>query len=251
MRDESLSNFINQHRLPETFRAVATEHYLPVAEWLVERHDNWHDNGQAMLLGINGAQGTGKSTFADFLALLLGEQHRRRVAVLSLDDFYLTHDERLQLAERVHPLLATRGVPGTHDVAMLQKCIDRLRSLRTGQSASLPRFDKSTVDRADPSGWPLIEGPVDLNILEGWCVASIPEHDDSLDDAINELEREQDADACWRRYVNERLASDYSDVFEQIDALIFMQAPSFSAVVRWRTENENHGVEAAMPTGLR
>ncbi|MDX1507455.1 MAG: kinase [Woeseiaceae bacterium] len=234
MRDDSLTAFIEKHRLPGAFRIAAREHFEPLAEWLAGRHEPGH----AMLSGINGAQGTGKSTLADFLALFLAEAHRWRVAVISIDDFYLTRDERQALADRIHPLLATRGVPGTHDVAMMRDCIERLRTLRTGQTASLPRFDKAADDRADPSGWPIVEGPIDLVILEGWCVGSMPQPESALSEPVNDLERNEDPDGTWRRYVNDRLASDYAPVFESIDALVALVAPDFESILRWRIEQE-------------
>ena len=244
MPDDVLTSFIEKHRLPDSFRRVAEEHYVPIANWLVTRHEV----GQAMLLGINGAQGTGKSTLADFLALELREQHRWRVAVLSIDDFYLTHDERRELAAQVHPLLATRGVPGTHDVEMMSECIERLQTLRTGHTASLPRFDKSSDDRADPSQWPIVEGPIDVIILEGWCVGSMPQADDELIEPVNGLERDEDPEGTWRRHVNEWLASNYQPVFEKLDALVFLEAPGFDAILRWRTEQE-HRLRQTSPEG--
>src|SRR6185437_8649015 len=70
-----------------------------------------------LVLGLCGAQGSGKSILARSLADRFASRGRR-VAVLSLDDLYLTKAERSRLAQEVHPLLGTRGVPGTHDVAL-------------------------------------------------------------------------------------------------------------------------------------
>src|SRR4051812_33755031 len=70
------------------------------------------------ILGISGLQGSGKST----LATELIDAARRRgwsAVSLSLDDVYLTRAERESLARAVHPLLRTRGVPGTHDLTLL------------------------------------------------------------------------------------------------------------------------------------
>jgi len=191
------------------------------------------------LLGINGAQGTGKSTLAAYLALALRESDGGTVALLSIDDFYLTKAERQRLSRQVHPLLAVRGVPGTHDVPRLRDCLDRLRELQSGEHCTLPRFDKSTDDRADPAAWPEVEGPVDLIILEGWCVGSVAESGAALDAPVNALERDRDPDGRWRRYVNERLQGDYADIFAELDALVVLQAPGLDAIVRWRIEQEH------------
>ena len=234
MKPEQLDRFIATQRLPGSFRGTVTESYAPLADWIAGRR--WA--ARPAILGINGAQGTGKSTLAAFLDVALTADHAWNVAVLSIDDFYLTKAERRMLAAEVHPLLATRGVPGTHDVAVLQDCLASLRNLRHGESSQLPRFDKAADDRADESAWPVATGPLDLVVLEGWCVGSVAQTAADLVEPVNELERLRDPDGAWRRYVNERLAGDYQAVFSGLDALVFLQAPGFDAIYRWRLEQE-------------
>ena len=234
------SDFIERHRLPPAFKEIIQRHYSPLSEWLVGRHRA----GPAMLLGINGAQGTGKSTLAEFLKEALESFHAWQVAVLSIDDFYLTKSERDALAESLHPLLATRGVPGTHDVSMMQRYLASLRALEAGAVMRVPRFDKASDDRADETTWPIVTGPVNLVILEGWCVGSEAEPASSLAGPVNELESSRDPDGAWRRYVNQRLASDYAALFAKLDALVFLQAPGFDAIYRWRLEQEHKLVES-------
>ena len=191
-----------------------------------------------LFLGINGAQGTGKSTLADFLDMACQALFDWRSAVLSIDDFYLTRAERGALAEAVHPLFATRGVPGTHDVAMLRETLDRLLALGDGQTFALPTFDKASDDRAGLTTWRSVEGPLDLIILEGWCVGSTAQTPEALEKPINDLERVHDAEATWRTAANTALSRDYEPLFDQLDALVFLAAPSFDAIYRWRLEQE-------------
>jgi len=230
----TLDRFIAEHRLPDSFRNTATKCYEPLAAWLCRRLAR----RTPFLLGVNGAQGTGKSTLAAYLALALGESGHRNIAILSIDDVYLTKSERRQLSETVHPLLATRGVPGTHDIPLLTDCLSTLRNLEPGENCRLPRFDKAADDRAGEASWPTVPGPVDLVILEGWCVGSIAEPDAGLEVPVNELEADKDADGSWRRYINERLRTDYAAVFAELDALVFLQAPDFESILRWRVEQE-------------
>jgi D-glycerate 3-kinase len=184
------------------------------------------------VLGISGGQGAGKSTLAGLLVAASGALGRRALA-LSLDDFYLTRAEREDLGREVHPLLRTRGVPGTHDVALAVATIDRLRR---GERAEVPGFDKSIDDRALESR--TIQGPLDLIIFEGWCVGAAAEPEVRLRSPINELERAEDPDGVWRRYVNGMLETDYPPLWHRIDRLLYLKVPDLEAVIRWRTEQE-------------
>jgi len=234
LSDRQISEFMARHRLPDPFRDLIARHYSPLASWLIATHRS----GEVLFVGINGAQGTGKSTLADYLRLALESGAGWRVAVLSIDDFYLTKVERQRLAEKIHPLLATRGVPGTHDMPMLASTIEQLRTLAATESLAIPRFDKAIDDRADIDSWPIVSGPIDLILLEGWCVGTMNQRDDELTQPINLLEEHEDASGTWRHFVNTQLTQAYADLFAQLDALIFLQAPGFGAICRWRTEQE-------------
>ncbi|MGI9271220.1 MAG: hypothetical protein ACR2QT_05555 [Woeseiaceae bacterium] len=231
------AGFRDKHKLPESFARTEAEFYEPLARW-VERRLSGREGSEPFVLGINGAQGTGKSTLADYIREYLREAHGRRTAVLSIDDLYLTRAQRHALSKDVHPLLATRGVPGTHDVELGLSVIQSLKRLGQGQSLRVPRFDKASDDRSAESEWSLVSGPVDLIILEGWCVDSQPQTDDELLIAVNDLEKYEDPKGIWRRYVNQQLADVYPPLFELIDALVFMAVPDFDCVLRWRTEQE-------------
>jgi D-glycerate 3-kinase len=156
--------------------------------------------------------------------------------MLSLDDFYLPLSEREELACTVHPLLKTRGVPGTHD---LDLALQVLAGLRRKGIVSLPSFDKACDDRRPPSEWARARGPVDVILFEGWCVGALPQPEESLALPLNSLESEEDANGTWRHYVNHALAEAYQPLFRQIDFLILLAAPSFDIVYQWRLEQEN------------
>ncbi len=192
------------------------------------------DAGRPVLIGLSGAQGSGKSTTA---ARLAGKLAARGLAtqVCSIDDFYLTKAERADLARTRHPLLATRGVPGTHDVALMDATVS---ALLAGETVRVPSFDKATDDRRSAAEWELVERPVDLVLLEGWCVGARPQPDGMLAEPVNELERAEDAGGDWRRAVNAALASEYRTFFGRIDLSILLRAPSFAVVEGWRSEQE-------------
>jgi D-glycerate 3-kinase len=191
--------------------------------------------GECLTVGLCGAQGSGKSTLTPVLKRLL-EERGLMVAMLSLDDFYLPLSAREALARIVHPLLKTRGVPGTHDVDLALQVIAGLR--REG-TVSLPAFDKACDDRRPPSEWPRARAPVDVILFEGWCVGALPQPQECLSLALNSLEREEDTNGIWRRHVNHMLAEAYQSLFRDIGFLILLAAPSFDVVYQWRLEQEN------------
>ena len=191
---------------------------------------NWlKDAEQPFVLGVCGAQGSGKSTLSEGLAERLAGEGVT-VALLSLDDLYLAPEAR---PVSVSPLFATRGVPGTHDVTLGERVF---ASLKAGQPTRLPRFDKAN-DRPFPeSDWPEITAP-DVIIFEGWCVGAKAQSDAELTEPANTLEQEDDG--AWRRAVNEALKGPYANLFSHIDRLILLASPGFEIVRDWRIEQEN------------
>lgn len=192
--------------------------------------------GAVRIVGVCGTQASGKTTLC---AQLVEAARARgvRALTLALDDFYLTRGERRALARRVHPLLATRGVPGTHDALRLGRTLDALRRGRIA-GLRLPRFDKGRDTRVAPSRERRLRAAPELVLVEGWCVGVPPQAPTALAHAVNALEREEDADGRWRAWVNARLARDYVPVWKRFDALLLLAAPSFEVVRRWRGEPE-------------
>lgn len=234
MTEDKLNSFLRSEQLPDTFRVTVDQYFVPLAHWL---YGQWARGG-ARVIGINGAQGTGKSTLSALLKMLLEEMYGCRVAVLSLDDLYLPRIARQALAQSVHPLLQTRGVPGTHDTRMGIDLINRLRQLESGKTISLPRFDKALDERKPCIDWELFAAPADLVIFEGWCVGSTPMPDNELAYPINSLEIEEDQVGVWRNYINLQLKTCYRSLFACLDLLIMLKAPDFDCIRRWRLEQE-------------
>lgn len=191
----------------------------------------------ARVYAIGGLQGSGKSTLAAQIAAL-ARMRGLRVATLSLDDVYFGRRERRRLARDAHPLLATRGPPGTHEIAL---AIETLDALRAGATVRLPRFDKLADRRLPPSRWPTCRA-ADLVLFDGWCLKVPPETGAALARPLNALERDEDPDGAWRRYCNDALGREYPALWSRLDRLLWLQAPGFEPVLRWRREQERRAM---------
>lgn len=229
MRIAGLAGVVPSEAVRRCYRhldAEAPDDYRQLAALLV---DDWCRRGVATA-GIGGGQGVGKSTLGRLITEA-GTVFGTRVEVLSIDDFYLTKEERLRLAETVHPLLATRGPPGTHAVERLR---DAMAALRQPGLVEVPCFDKGKDTR---SGFARIDGGVDVVVLEGWCVGA-PVAGLPIDEPINALEREHDGDGRWRRHVEAVLAGPYAKLNDDLETLVFLKVPGLAAVRRWRLQQE-------------
>ncbi|WP_189439421.1 kinase [Rhodanobacter panaciterrae] len=188
------------------------------------------------ILGLSGLQGSGKSTLARVMKIQ-AEARGWATEVLSLDDFYYARSDREALARDVHPLLRSRGVPGTHEIELLLSVLAALPHASDKLPVTHPRFDKGRDTRFSPSRWPRITRPPKLVIVEGWALGIRPQLQAALSKPVNELERKEDQDGSWRHWVNKQLRG-YQPLWRKFDALIVLQAPGWDIVRRWRGEQE-------------
>lgn len=223
--------FARQEGLEPDFADLAERLHRPLAAQIAA----WTATARRpLVVGICGPQGCGKSTLSALVARLLAARGLK-VAVLSIDDLYRPRAERARLAREVHPLLATRGVPGTHDPDLGLAVLD---ALARPEVVALPRFDKAADDRAPPADWPRFPGPADVVLLEGWCVGARAQPAEALAAPVNALERDEDQDGVWRAFANAALAGSYARLFARLDRLVLMTAPDFAAVRTWRGQQE-------------
>ncbi|ARN73757.1 hypothetical protein [Oceanicoccus sagamiensis] len=228
--DTVISELINQQQLPAQYRTLVTEYILPLSAQLARRQQQ-----RPLVIGVNGGQGSGKSTLCLFLNAILEQQYQKNTVVLSLDDFYLARADRQWLAENVHPLLKTRGVPGTHDIPLAQHTFSQLLA---GKPVSLPAFNKASDDPVPEQQWHYQQQPADIILLEGWCVGAIPQPQSALSNPINDLEENEDADGRWRSYINNCLDHGYRQWFSSLDYLVMLSVPDMVAVKQWRQLQE-------------
>jgi D-glycerate 3-kinase len=226
-----IDDFLAEERLPASFRLTLERVCLPLADFGQARRE---ELGGTAVIGLCGAQGSGKSTAAAAAVRLLEGRGLSAVSV-SLDDFYLPRAARERLARDVHPLFATRGPPGTHDTGLACTVLDQLRL--PGQVA-LPTFDKAADEPRPRSEWREFAAPADIAFIEGWCVGAAPQPVASLLQPTNTLEAVNDPDARWRLHVNAQLTGPYRSLFGRLDGLALLQAPNFEVVLGWRREQE-------------
>ena len=206
---------------------------IPACFWLANRVNKKN----TMIIGLAGGQGTGKTTISSLIKIILEKYFKLIVFKISIDDFYKTRKDRMILAKKVHPLLMTRGVPGTHDVDLILSFFRKVSKKRFSHLL-LPKFDKSIDDREKRDKWYKIKKKPNIVILEGWCVGSSPQKIKNLKKPINAIERDNDQKLKWRKYVNNHLNKKYKSLYKMIDCLLYLKAENFNLLRRWRLKQE-------------
>ena len=209
--------------------------YIPISFWIENKYKK---KGKTLILGFSGGQGSGKTTIAKILKIILKKFFKRKIYISSIDDFYKTLRDRSKMAHNIHPLFKTRGVPGTHDINLIKKFFYFLKKNKF-LKIKLPKFDKSQDNRLKEKYWFNIKERPEIVILEGWCVGAQPQSNFLIKKPINSLEKYEDKDLTWRKYVNKKLKKEYKKIFLMIDYYIFMKIPNFKMVFKWRLLQEN------------
>ncbi len=209
-----------------------TRLYLPIYEWCLERV------GKAgpVFIGINGPQGAGKSTLTRTLCELFEHEGLRAVTV-SVDDFYLTHEEqrRLAIESSENPYLQSRGYPGTHDVELGTQVLRELK----GQDGTvlIPQYDKSQFagkgDRLPRDLWRKVELPLEIVFFEGWMLGFRAREESVFTDP-------------HLVDINRRLRA-YEQWWAQLDALIQLKPKDYRFVIDWRVEAEERMKASGKP----
>ena len=225
-QETSTEKFSNKDKMLKSF-------LIPVCFWISKKVNN----KQPYFVGLAGGQGTGKTTISSLLEIILRKYFKLNVFKISIDDFYRTRKERFNLSKKVHPLLMTRGVPGTHDIKIM---LDFFRKSKTKKfkSFKLPKFNKAIDDRCKKNQWYTIKKRPDVVIFEGWCVGARAEKNSTIKKSINSLEKANDAQLIWRNYVNKQLKTKYKKLYDQLDCLVYLKAKNFSLLQKWRLIQE-------------
>ena len=208
------------------------KYLIPVSFWISKKCKT-----TPYFIGLAGGQGTGKTTISSILRIILTKYFKLNVFKISIDDFYKTRKDRLYLSKKIHPMLLTRGVPGTHDINIMIKFFQNLKK-KNFKKIKLPTFDKSIDDRRSKKNWFIINKRPDVIILEGWCVGARSENNKSLIKTVNSLEKTSDQNMIWRKFVNNNLKRSYKNIFSRLNCLIYLKAKNFKLLQQWRFKQE-------------
>ena len=206
---------------------------IPLCFWISKKADK----KRPYFVGLAGGQGTGKTTISSLIKIILTKYFKLKVFRISIDDFYKTRKERINLSKRVHPMLLTRGVPGTHDIKMMLNFFKKVKSKKF-KRLKLPTFNKAIDERFKKKYWYNLNNKPDVIIFEGWCVGAKSEKNNSLKKTINSIEKASDQKQIWRKYVNQQLKSKYKNLYSQLNCLIYLKAKNFSLLQKWRLKQE-------------
>ena len=206
---------------------------IPLCFWISKKINK----KRPYFVGLAGGQGTGKTTISSLIKIILTKYFKLKVFKISIDDFYKTRKERISLSKRIHPMLLTRGVPGTHDINMMLSFFKKIKSKKF-KTLKLPTFNKAIDDRYNKNKWYNIKEKPDVIIFEGWCVGARSEKSSTLKKTINSMEKTKDQKKIWRKYINQQLKSKYKKLYSQLNCLIYLKARNFSLLQKWRLKQE-------------
>jgi D-glycerate 3-kinase len=225
-QETKADRFKNKERMIKSF-------LIPICFWI----SNKTNKKRPYFVGLAGGQGTGKTTISSLIKIILTKYFNLKVFRISIDDFYKTRQERISLSKKIHPMLLTRGVPGTHDINMMLSFFRKVKSKKF-KELKLPTFNKAIDDRFNKKKWYNLKEKPDVIIFEGWCVGAKSEKNKSLNKIINSMEKAKDQKQIWRKYVNDQLKSKYKKLYSQLNCLIYLKAKNFSLLQKWRLKQE-------------
>ncbi len=207
---------------------------IPISFWIAEKGGK----KKPYFVGLAGGQGTGKTTISSIIKIILEKYFKLNVFKISIDDFYKTRKERYNLSKKIHPMLMTRGVPGTHDINIMLDFFKKSKS-KNFKKIKIPNFNKAIDDRFEKKNWYNVNQRPDVIIFEGWCVGARGETNKTLKKPINYLEKANDQKLIWRKYVNTQLKTKYKKLYSQLNCMVYLRAKNFSLLQKWRLKQEH------------
>ncbi len=236
VKNDCMKFITSQETVNEKFKnkeKMIKSFLIPICFWIAKKADK----KKPYFIGLAGGQGTGKTTISSVIKIILEKYFKLKVFKISIDDFYKTRKERVNLSKKIHPMLMTRGVPGTHDIKMMLDFFKKTK-IKRFKKLKLPNFNKAIDDRSPKKNWYNISQQPDIIIFEGWCVGARAEINKTLKKPINSIEKINDQNLIWRKYVNHQLKTKYKKLYTQLNCMIYLKAKNFSLLQKWRLKQE-------------
>ena len=200
---------------------------LPLLSQAYKLQNNFSDR---KIIGISALPGTGKTTLGKWLEAI-SLKLNFKIAVISIDDFYLPSDE-MKLAIKNNPWNVSRGFPGSHSVKLMH---EKLFNWKINGELTVPVFDKSLRNGlGDRSHW-RSDNP-DLLILEGWFLGIEPLSIDIKDQQIK-LAKFSSHESLYRLNIQKNL-KEYLDVWGLIDNIWHLKPLKFEYMNMWKSNQE-------------
>ena len=242
---KSIIDIVNKERLRELYKVPKNKKFYSTSEFknimipLLDRIISKHKNHKTTIVGIQGGIGTGKTTLVNFLKEIL-KQMGYKVQSFSIDDFYKTRKERLELSRKFkqNPFYQiSRGLPGTHRVNILW---NTLQWIKKGKNFNIPIFDKSLYNAyGDVLNKKIkIKKKLDFVLFEGWCIGipytSIYELSAILNKyKIKNLDYKPEHAKIVLKYVKS-----YQKLWKYLDCIIMLMPKNPELHKKWRYQQE-------------
>jgi D-glycerate 3-kinase len=202
-------------------------YYLPLLTWIMNIFSQ--QKTHPIFIGINGPQGSGKSTLTKVLVKALNQLSIQAISI-SIDDFYLTNSQQVDLAQRypTNSLLQQRGYPGTHDIALGVNVLNALKNSTDSSTVHIPVYNKSSHqgqgDRAAENLWHSVRGIPDIVFFEGWMLGFTPVKPNCLPND--------------NFHVINKLLTEYKVWYSYLNAFIQLFPSNIQYISHWRVEAE-------------
>ena len=202
---------------------------LPLLSQAYKFQDNFSER---KIIGISALPGTGKTTLGKWLEAI-SLKLNFKIAVISIDDFYLPSDE-MKIAIKNNPWNVSRGFPGSHSVKLMN---EKLLNWKINGELNVPVFDKSLRNGlGDRSHW-RFDNP-DLLIIEGWFLGIKPLYGDINVNYHNIDSLELNSQELSYRYIIQKNLKKYLDVWSLIDNIWHLKPLEFEFMNMWKTSQE-------------
>ena len=182
------------------------------------------------IIGISALPGTGKTTLGKWLEAI-SVKLNFKIAVISIDDFYLPSDEMF-LAIKNNPWNVSRGFPGSHSVNLMY---EKLLNWKINGNLNVPVFDKSLRNGlGDRSHWRSDEP--DLLIIEGWFLGIEPLSIDVNEQIMNSSVFSTQ-ETSYRIKIQKNLKK-YLEVWNLVDNIWHLKPLKFEYMNIWKSNQE-------------